>query len=64
VLLLLGAPGSGKTRLRDEAVRLARGRGVHVLSAAGDPDEQLVPLAPLLHALTAREAPVLAAAAP
>jgi hypothetical protein len=32
---------------------------VHVLSAAGDPDEQL---APLLHALTAGEAPVLAAA--
>jgi DNA-binding CsgD family transcriptional regulator/tetratricopeptide (TPR) repeat protein len=62
VLLLLGAPGSGKTRLLDEAVRLARGRGVHVLSAAGDPDEQLVPLAPLLHALTAGETPVLAAA--
>jgi DNA-binding CsgD family transcriptional regulator/tetratricopeptide (TPR) repeat protein len=62
VLVLMGAPGSGKTRLLDETVRLARGRGVHVLSAAGDPDEQLVPLAPLLHALTAGEAPVLAAA--
>jgi DNA-binding CsgD family transcriptional regulator/tetratricopeptide (TPR) repeat protein len=59
VLQLLGAPGSGKTRLLAEAVRRARRRGVHVLSAAGDPDGQLVPLAPLLHALTAGDPPVL-----
>jgi DNA-binding CsgD family transcriptional regulator len=59
VLQLLGAPGSGKTRLLNEAARLAGRRGVHVLSAAGDPDGQLVPLAPLLHALTAGDAPVL-----
>ncbi len=61
VLQLLGAPGAGKTRLLAEAARLARRHGVRVLSAAGDPDEQLVPLAPLLHALTAGDPPVLGA---
>ncbi|CAL9659888.1 ATP-binding protein [Streptomyces sp. enrichment culture] len=59
VIVLEGSPGSGKTRLLDEACALAREDGIRVFRGGGDPDGQFVTMAPLLDALLASEWPVL-----
>ncbi|MFD7135333.1 ATP-binding protein [Streptomyces sp. NPDC059894] len=59
VILLEGAPGSGKTRLLTEACALARQEGIRVFHGGGDPDGQFVTMAPLLDALLSAEHPVL-----
>ncbi|WP_372349538.1 AAA family ATPase [Streptomyces sp. KL116D] len=59
VIVIEGVPGSGKTRLLDEACALARAAGVRAYKGGGDPDGQLVPMGPLLDALLATDAPVL-----
>ncbi|WP_328885771.1 helix-turn-helix transcriptional regulator [Streptomyces sp. NBC_00316] len=59
VIVIEGVPGSGKTRLLDEVCVLARTAGMHAFKGGGDPEGQLAPMAPLLDALLATEAPVL-----
>jgi DNA-binding CsgD family transcriptional regulator len=61
VLLIEAAPGSGKTRLLAETASMARRRGVRVLVGTGDPDGQMMPLSPLLHALCSGPEPILSA---
>ncbi|NLT54643.1 MAG: diguanylate cyclase [Actinomycetales bacterium] len=50
VVLVEGPPGSGKSRLAREFLRLARGRGTFALQAKSSPDD-LVPFAPLRSAV-------------
>jgi DNA-binding CsgD family transcriptional regulator len=59
VILIEGAPGAGKTRLLAEAAALADRRQIRVLTGTGDPDGQMVPLAPLLQALSSGPVPIL-----
>ncbi|MFD8565507.1 AAA family ATPase [Streptomyces sp. NPDC059639] len=59
VIVIEGVPGSGKTRLLEEACALARSTGLRAFKGGGDPDGQLVPMGPLLGALLATDAPVL-----
>jgi DNA-binding CsgD family transcriptional regulator len=51
VALVLGAAGIGKTRLLDEAVAIAGRAGFGAVRGATQPDEQILPVAPLLDAL-------------
>jgi predicted ATPase/DNA-binding CsgD family transcriptional regulator len=51
VVLVSGGFGMGKTALLEQAMRMARTRGIRVFHGAGDPATQAVPLAPLLEAL-------------
>lgn len=59
VLVVEGAPGSGKTSLLGEAVAMARRSGLRVYADGGDPAAELMPLAPLMNALLAPPSPVL-----
>jgi predicted ATPase/DNA-binding CsgD family transcriptional regulator len=59
VVLVNGGVGMGKTALLEQAMRMARTRGIRVFHGAGDPATQAVPLAPLLEAFVVPEdAPV------
>ena len=58
-VVLSGAPGSGKSRLLHEVRLLAGGIGARVLEVAGDPDEDVIPHGPLLHAVQAGPDPLL-----
>jgi len=46
-LVLVAEPGIGKSRLLSESVRIARGRGMHVLTATGVQSEAHLPFAGL-----------------
>ena len=50
-LLIEGAPGIGKTRLLDEAARLARELGVRPLAGSAHEAQRAMPFAPLIDAL-------------
>ncbi|WP_308190781.1 AAA family ATPase [Streptomyces sp. HPF1205] len=47
-----GAPGSGKTRILEEAYAAAVRRGLRAFRGGADPDEHFVPLGPLLEGLS------------
>src|ERR1700730_18806031 len=51
VVTIAGAPGLGKTRLLEEAARIARRIGVRFTYAAADPSESVVPLSSLMTVL-------------
>jgi DNA-binding CsgD family transcriptional regulator/tetratricopeptide (TPR) repeat protein len=51
VVTVAGDPGLGKTRLLEEAARLARRIGVRFTYAAADPSESVVPLSSLMSAM-------------
>lgn len=59
VVCIEGPPGAGKTRLLEHAVSAAEVVGIRAVSGGGDPDGQMVPLGPLLEALTAGARPLL-----
>ncbi|MEA2201183.1 MAG: hypothetical protein QOI89_1779 [Solirubrobacteraceae bacterium] len=50
-MTVAGDPGLGKTRLLEEAARIARRLGVRFTYAAADPSESVVPLSPLMRAM-------------
>ncbi|HEV3127639.1 MAG TPA: AAA family ATPase, partial [Solirubrobacteraceae bacterium] len=50
VVTIAGDPGLGKTRLLEEAARIARRTGVRFTYAAEDPSESVVPLSSLMTA--------------
>jgi DNA-binding CsgD family transcriptional regulator len=58
VVVLSGAPGSGKSRLLQEACALAVGVGARVVRVSGDPDENVIPHGALLHAVQAGPDPL------
>jgi predicted ATPase len=51
VVTIAGDPGLGKTRLLEEAARIARRIGVRFVYAAADPSESVVPFSSLMTAL-------------
>jgi DNA-binding CsgD family transcriptional regulator/predicted negative regulator of RcsB-dependent stress response len=51
VVTVAGDPGLGKTRLLEEAARIARRAGVRFTYAAADPSESVVPLSSLMTAM-------------
>ncbi|MEV4555406.1 AAA family ATPase [Kitasatospora sp. NPDC049285] len=51
IVCVVGAPGSGKSRLLSEAQTVAVRRGLRVFRCGADPDGQFVPLGPLLDGL-------------
>ncbi|MEU0383062.1 AAA family ATPase [Streptomyces chartreusis] len=51
VVCVEGAPGSGKTRLLAEGYESAVRQGIRAFRGGADPDEQFVPLGPLLDGL-------------
>ncbi|WP_405752727.1 AAA family ATPase [Streptomyces sp. NBC_00012] len=53
-----GPAGSGKTTILAEASASAKGRGMRVFHGGADPDDQFVPLAPLLDGLISGEKPL------
>lgn len=53
-----GPAGIGRSRILAEAAAAARRRGTRVFEGAADPDEQFVPLGPLLEAVLAGEEPL------
>src|ERR1700729_3848349 len=59
VVLVEGEPGIGKTRLLDEAARVARRLAFRVGAGAADPGAGVVELAPLMTALFDRGRPLL-----
>ncbi len=59
VLLLAGVPGIGKTRLLQEALRIAGRLGIRTGYSGADPAEMVVELAPLLRALFDGAEPIL-----
>jgi predicted ATPase len=54
-----GAPGLGKSRLLDEAARIAARLPVRVGAAAAEPRDSVVPMRPLMKALFEGEEPIL-----
>ncbi|MCI3928259.1 helix-turn-helix transcriptional regulator [Streptomyces sp. AN091965] len=58
VVLVEGPAGSGKSRVLGEASASARRRGTRVFHGGADPEEQFVPLGPLLEGLLAGAAPL------
>lgn len=52
-VVLTGAAGMGKTRLAEEALRVAAGAGIPTLRAAGHAEAAAIPLAALAHLLPA-----------
>ncbi|MFD9903534.1 AAA family ATPase [Streptomyces sp. NPDC059063] len=58
VALVEGPAGSGKSRFLAEASASARRRGTRVFQGGADPEEQFVPLAPLLDGLLSGEEPL------
>ncbi|CAL9659859.1 helix-turn-helix transcriptional regulator [Streptomyces sp. enrichment culture] len=59
VVVLEGAPGSGKTRLVEEAHALAENRSMRVFAGGGEPEGQAVPLRPVLRAFASENDPLL-----
>ncbi|MFF8882900.1 helix-turn-helix transcriptional regulator [Streptomyces flaveolus] len=59
VLVIEGVPGSGKTRLLDEARLAATHRGLRVLHGSAAPEGYLTPLSPLLDAFSSGTHPLL-----
>ena len=59
VVVVTGAPGSGKTRLLHAVHVMAVDAGAHLLHVAGDPDATLVPHGPVLQAVQAGAEPLL-----
>ena len=59
VVVVSGAPGSGKSRLLQEVRGLAREAGARTLHVAGDPDDDLVPHGALLDAVQDGPDPLL-----
>ncbi|MDK0517569.1 LuxR family transcriptional regulator [Streptomyces sp. ML-6] len=53
-----GPAGIGRTRILAEAAAAARRRGTRVFEGAADPDEQFVPLGPLLDGVLADKGPL------
>ncbi|MGW5779490.1 ATP-binding protein [Streptomyces sp. NPDC003863] len=53
-----GPAGIGRSRILAEAVAAARRRGTRVFEGAADPDEQFVPLGPLLEGVLSGEEPL------
>ncbi|WP_123456892.1 LuxR family transcriptional regulator [Streptomyces sp. PanSC19] len=53
-----GPAGIGRSRILAEAATAARRRGTRVFEGAADPDEQFVPLGPLLEGVLAGEEPL------
>ncbi|QCX74154.1 Putative HTH-type transcriptional regulator [Streptomyces sp. YIM 121038] len=62
VVLVEGPAGSGKSRVLGEASASARRRGTRVFQGGADPEEQFVPLGPLLDGLLTGAAPLSDAA--
>jgi len=58
VVVVAGEPGSGKSRLLQEVRALAAERRARVLEVSGDPDEDVIPHGPLLHAVQAGPDPL------
>ena len=59
VLIVAGEPGLGKTRLLEEASRMAERTGVRFAYAAAEPTESVVPLGVLMAALFDGDEPLL-----
>jgi DNA-binding CsgD family transcriptional regulator len=59
VVTIAGDPGFGKTRMLEEAGRIAGRAGMRSTYAAADPGESVVPLSPLMTALFEGGAPLL-----
>lgn len=59
IVLVEGAPGSGKTRLLAEAYATAVRQGIRAFRGGADPDEHFVPLGPLLDGLLSGAEPLL-----
>jgi putative protein kinase ArgK-like GTPase of G3E family len=53
VVVVSGAPGSGKSRLLQEVRLLAEDLGARIVSVAGDPDETAIPHGAILDAVEA-----------
>ncbi|MEW2528023.1 AAA family ATPase [Streptomyces sp. NPDC047071] len=62
VVLVEGPAGSGKSRVLGEASASARRRGTRVFQGGADPEDQFVPLGPLLDGLLTGAAPLSDAA--
>ena len=59
IVLIDGPAGIGKSRLVQDAARLAAGRGFAVAAARSDELDRVTPLGPLIAALRASEPPIL-----
>ncbi|MEU3744674.1 MULTISPECIES: helix-turn-helix transcriptional regulator [Streptomyces] len=58
IIRVEGPVGIGRSRILAEAAAAARRRGTRVFEGAADPDEQFVPLGPLLDGLLSGEEPL------
>ncbi|WP_079042302.1 helix-turn-helix transcriptional regulator [Streptomyces aureus] len=58
IIRVEGPAGIGRSRILAEAAAAARRRGTRVFEGAADPDEQFVPLGPLLDGLLSGEDPL------